>query len=216
MKNLILIAMALLMCCSASAKRKCSAFSCKEVHANYQIGTLESQGTVDTGTFTSCDHGCTTRSTGHNVHYVTTPDGAYAIEAPTNLGLSILSKSDIYVKWFMDSLNPGDKVLFTPECNKNNDCKFFLPKPEKPGDEYHTTGWFRPRVATTNTTQLCGTGKLSADVEAQVCTPQGTPAPEPTPSPEAAPSPAEQAKTAQAYADCLKLAVDNPKIVCQQ
>ncbi len=29
-------------------------------------------------------------------------------------------------------------------------------------------------------------------------------------------TPAEQAKTAQAYADCLKLAVDNPKIVCRQ
>ncbi|MGA7447852.1 MAG: hypothetical protein WBQ43_02780 [Terriglobales bacterium] len=29
-------------------------------------------------------------------------------------------------------------------------------------------------------------------------------------------SPAEQAKQAQAYADCLKLAVDNPKIVCKQ
>ena len=29
-------------------------------------------------------------------------------------------------------------------------------------------------------------------------------------------SPADRAKQAQAYADCLKLAVDNPKIVCKQ
>lgn len=29
-------------------------------------------------------------------------------------------------------------------------------------------------------------------------------------------TPAEQAKRAQAYADCLKLAVDNPAIVCKQ
>lgn len=35
-------------------------------------------------------------------------------------------------------------------------------------------------------------------------------------APPPAVTPAEQAKQAQAYADCLKLAVDNPKIVCKQ
>ena len=81
-----------------------------------------------------------------------------------------------------------------------------------------TDGRFEPAVAKTNTNALCGTGKLTADVEAQVCTPQAAPVPDQTPAPEAAPqtqSPAEQAKQAQQYADCLKAAVDNPSIVCK-
>jgi hypothetical protein len=116
----------------------------------------------------------------------------------------------------MDQMHAGDKVLFAAKCNKHNDCQIWVPNPDKPGKEIMTDGRFEPAVAKTNTNALCGTGKLSADVEAQVCTPQAAPAPEPTPAPEAAPSPAEQAKQAQAYADCLKLAVDNPKIVCKQ
>jgi hypothetical protein len=71
-----------------------------------------------------------------------------------------------------------------------------------------TDGRFEPAVAKTNTNALCGSGKLSADVEAQVCT-------APTPAPDVAPTPTEQAQQAQQYADCLKAAVDNPSIVCK-
>src|ERR1019366_9566974 len=148
----------------------------KDHSAGYKVGILESTESVNTGTFTSCDHGCISQSTGHNVHYVTTDEGAYGIHAPTSAGLSFLqgvlvspNLPDVHIQWFMDDLNVGDKVLFAAECNEHNFCTFWLPKPDKPGKEYNTTGWFRPRVAKTNTNQLCGTGKLSPAIEAQVC-----------------------------------------------
>jgi hypothetical protein len=142
----------------------------------YKVGILQSTEQVNTGTFISCDHGCMAQSTGHNVHYVVTEEGVYTITSPTSAGRSILVGTlvspdlpDVHIQWFLDDLNIGDKVLFAAECDKHNNCMFWLPKPDQQGKEYHTTGWFRPRVAATNTTQLCGTGKLSAAVEAQVC-----------------------------------------------
>jgi hypothetical protein len=47
------------------------------------------------------------------------------------------------------------------------------------------------------------------DITARVKSALAAPAPVTT-------TPAEQVKRAQAYADCLKLAVDNPAIVCKQ
>ena len=107
-----------------------------------------------------------------------TDSGAYAIEAPTQAAATFFqgifvspSLPDVHIQWFMDDLHTGDKVLFAAKCDKHNNCLFWLPKPDQPGKEYHTNGWFRPRIAPTNTTQLCGTGKLSAAIEAQVCKP---------------------------------------------
>ena len=160
-----------------------SAFAKDKDHsADYKVGVLQSTESVNTGTFTSCDHGCMSQSTGHNVHYIVTDEGAYLISAPTSLGLSMLQGAfvspnlpDVHIQWFLDDMHAGDKVLFAAECDKHNNCRFWLPKPDQQGKEYHTTGWFRPRVTKTNTNQLCGTGKLSAAVEAQVC--NSTPAP---------------------------------------
>jgi len=50
---------------------------------------------------------------------------------------------------------------------------------------------------------------LMLDITARVKSALAAPAPVTT-------TPAEQVKRAQAYADCLKLAVDNPAIVCKQ
>jgi hypothetical protein len=96
---------------------------------------------------------------------------------------------------------------------------FIIASPDKSNKVYNTSGVFIPAASPlkNNANGLCGTGKLTADVEAQVCTPQGTAAPEPAPAPQAAPptlTPAEQVKQAQQYADCLKAAVDNPSIHC--
>ncbi len=199
--------------------------------AEYKVGTLQSTESVNTGDFTSCDHGCLAQSTGHNIHYVVTDDGLYGISAPTSAGLSFLQGAlvspnlpDVHIQWFLDDLHVGDKVLFAAGCDKHNNCLFWLPKPDQQGKEYHTSGWFRPRIAKTNTNQLCGTGKLTPAVEAQVCnqpapaTPAATPTPDAPPSdaaPDTPPTPAEQAKQAQQHADCLKAAVDNPSIVCK-
>ncbi len=157
--------------------------------AEYKVGALQSTESISTGDFTSCDHGCLTQSTGHNTHYVVTADGLYGISAPTSAGLSFLQGAlvspnlpSVHIQWFLDDLHVGDKVLFAAGCDKHNNCNFWLPKPDQEGKEYHTTGWFKPRVAKTNTNQLCGTGKLSADVEAQVCNQPTNSVPEQTPA----------------------------------
>ena len=100
----------------------------------------------------------------------------YAIESPVSVGGGILlgmltgSAPTVHKQWFMDNLHEGDKVLFNVKCDNHNRCTFILPNPDDPNKEYKTAGTFYPKVSKTNTSVLCGTGKLTADVEAQVCT----------------------------------------------
>lgn len=149
----------------------------KDHSAKYQVGTLtETQSVQDINIYGSALANASTAFS-HNEHLVKTIDGVYVIEAPTSAGGSILmalatnnqAPTDIHIRWFMDDMHSGDKVLFDAECNRRNDCTFYLPKPDKAGKEFHTNGHFCPNVAKSNTTQLCGTGKLSAVVAAQVC-----------------------------------------------
>ena len=145
--------------------------------SNYQAGTFSATGKVEDGTFSNgLGRGVVTKAAAHNVHYVSTPDGTYAIEAPTAVGKTILVESlthtamaDIHKQWFMDQLHEGDQVLFAAQCDKHNNCQFWLPNPDKAGKEIHTQGSYEPNVAKTNTQALCGKGKLSPAVEAQVC-----------------------------------------------
>jgi hypothetical protein len=147
---------------------------------DYQVGIFSSTGRLSDGSFAQCSgRSCAGWNAGHNVHYVTTDDGIYAIEAPVSLGKSMLlgvltdgMGPQVHQQWFMDQLNEGDKVLFTAKCNKHFVCIFKIPNPDKPDKQYTTIGNFRPRVAKTNTTALCGTGKLSAALEEQLCTPK--------------------------------------------
>jgi hypothetical protein len=153
-------------------------------HADeYRVGYFSSTGQLNDGTIAQCQgNGCRSYNTAHNIHYVRTKDGMYAIEAPIAKGMSILSSlatdglaSDVHQQWFMDQLHEGDKVLFAYKCNKHNNCTFWLPSPDKEGKEYGTYGYFRPDAAQTNTRLLCGKGKLAPDVEAEVCPPVATP-----------------------------------------
>jgi hypothetical protein len=162
----------------------------------YEVGTFMSSRQVSDGTYStaSCgSFGCngSAYNAAHNVHLVSTPDGIFSIEAPVSVGGTILlglatngNSPTVHKAWFMDNLHEGDKVLFSAACNKHNRCSIRLPNPDKPSKEILTLGFFFPTIAKTNATVLCGTGKLTADVEAQVCT-QGN-----TPPPIAAPSPA--------------------------
>lgn len=145
--------------------------------AEYQVGTLtETRSVQDVNIYGSALANASTAFS-HNEHLVSTADGVYVVEAPTSTGGSILmamatnnqAPTDIHIRWFMDDMHSGDKLLFFAECNKRNDCTFYLPKPDKVGKEFHTTGHFYPKVAKTNTSQLCGTGKLSDSIAAQVC-----------------------------------------------
>jgi hypothetical protein len=57
------------------------------------------------------------------------------------------------------------------------------PFPDKPSKEIRTLGFFFPAIAKTNSTVLCGTGRLTANVEAQVCTQAHSAPPHTAPSP---------------------------------
>src|ERR1017187_1020983 len=161
----------------------------------YEVGTFMSSQQVSDGSYStaSCgSFGCngSAYNAAHNVHLVQTPDGVFSIEAPVSVAGSILlsmatngNSPTVHKAWFMDNLHEGDKVLFSAVCNKHNRCTIRLPNPDNANKEILTLGFFFPAIAKTNTTVLCGTGRLTADVEAQVCA-QGNP-----PPPPAAPSP---------------------------
>jgi hypothetical protein len=148
-------------------------------HASqYQVGVFNTTDTVNAGTHSNAQNGgIETHTQKYNVHFVRTNDGMYVIESPTSIGKILgnewtkgdASMNDAHIDWFMDELHEGDKVLFYAQCNKHDKCNFWLPKPDKPGKEYFTQGSFRPDAAKTNTGTLCGTGKLTPAVEAQVC-----------------------------------------------
>lgn len=170
----------------------------------YEVGVFLSSQRVDDGTYSSASCGSlgcngSAYSAAHNAHLVRTQDGMYEIEAPVSVGgtllLGIASNGfspTVHKAWFMDNLHEGDKVLFSPVCKKHNRCTIRLPNPDKPNKEILTLGFFFPAIAKTNTTVLCGTGKLTADVEAQVCRPENTP---PTPAALSPIPPAEQTPT---------------------
>jgi hypothetical protein len=163
----------------------------KDHSADYQVGTFSSTGAISDGSYASCSGGgCSGYNAAHNVHFVNTVNGTYSIEAPTSLAGTMLvgmmsggNSPTIHKGWFMDNLHEGDKVLFAAKCktyrNSHTSCQFWLPNPDKTGKEFATAGAFSPAVAKTNTSQLCGTGKLTASLEAQVCNAAPTPAEQP-------------------------------------
>ena len=179
----------------------------KDHSADYQVGTFSSTGAISDGSYANCSGGgCSGYSAAHNVHFVNTANGTYSIEAPTSVAGTMLvgmmsggNSPTIHKGWFMDNLHEGDKVLFAAKCktyrNSHTSCQFWLPNPDKTGKEIATVGGFSPAVAKTNTSQLCGTGKLSASVEAQVCNapaPAEQPAAAASQPPEVATGPAVQ------------------------
>ena len=143
----------------------------KDHSADYQVGTFSSTGTISDGSYANCSGGgCSAYSAAHNIHYVSTADGVYAIEAPTSVAGTMLvgmmsggNAPTIHKGWFMDNLHEGDKVLFAAKCktyrNNHTSCQFWLPNPDKTGKEILTMGGFSPAVAKTNTSQLCGTAR---------------------------------------------------------
>jgi hypothetical protein len=186
----------------------------KDHSSEYEVGVFSATGQLSDGSFAVCHGGmCSTHFAGHNIHYVRTPRGMYGVEAPIAKGTAFANAMltgglapVAHQEWFMDQLHEGDKVLLAVKCNKHNDCTFWIPNPDHVGKEYSTFGFFRPDVAKTNTQTLCGTGKLSPAVEAQVCgqndfsTPPMVPASSATPASTpslvtAAPSPASPAST---------------------
>jgi hypothetical protein len=179
-------------------------------HASeYQVAILDQNLRVATGndiTLARTGTDAKLSGGGQGIHLLHTDAGDYRVEAPVNKGRSFglalataMANSNqpywaqqqaatIHNKWFMDSVQPGTKVLFASECASPNRkhpndtvrCEFWFPDPDSTTHEYATTGDFTPYTAgdSSNTTKtantLCGTGKLNATTEAQIC-PQSAP-----------------------------------------
>lgn len=163
----------------------------------YQIGVFSSTGQLSDGSYSSWN-GSNSRSysAAHNIHYIRTSEGMFAIEAPVSVAASMITgmatggfAPTVHKEWFMDQLHEGDKILFRANCNKHNNCTFWLPNPDHEGREIRTLGYYRADNARSNTQQLCGKGKLAPDVEAQVCSAPPTPT-----AAAAAPQPASNVK----------------------
>jgi hypothetical protein len=144
----------------------------------YQVGVFVQRVAIDAGTVShrrniglSGRHNVVTRNIEHTKTLVQTQDGQYSVEPPHRYGKAILtgSSGDHHKEWFMDALHPGDKLLFSADCDKHNHCAIEVPNPEEPDKVSKTVGWFYPNNALTNVTVLCGTGKLTDEVEAEVC-----------------------------------------------
>ncbi len=165
-------------------------------HASqYQVAILDQNLRVATGRDVTLGNNTTDAklgSGGQGIHLLHTDAGDYRVEAPINNGATILSAmgSNAYNpartyhnKWFLDNVQSGTKVLFASKCDKPNKkhpydavvCLFWFPDPDSTTHEYLTIGDFTPYTAgdgsntqkTANT--LCGKGKLSPAVEAQIC-----------------------------------------------
>ncbi len=178
-------------------------------HASqYQVAILDENLRVATGSDATLGKTSTDAKLsggGQGVHLLHTDAGDYRAEAPVNKGLSILSAmgSNAYHpavtyhnKWFLDKVQPGTKVLFASSCAKPSRkhptdavrCTFWFPDPDSTTHEYETFGDFTPYQAgdssntqkTANT--LCGTGKLNAETEAQICPKNSRSEPPPSPS----------------------------------
>lgn len=200
-------------------------------HASqYQVAVLDQSLRVETGNDVTLSRTSTDAKVsggGQGIHLLHTDAGDYRVEAPVNKGLTFLSAMSagmsnvpstaqtFHNKWFLDTVQPGTKVLFAVECSKPNKkhpndtvrCIFWFPDPDSTSHEYATAGDFTPYTGgdgsntqrTANT--LCGTGKLNPATEAQLCGPAQAaptaatsmaPVPQPTmaPIPEPGPTPA--------------------------
>jgi hypothetical protein len=179
----------------------------------YQLAIMDQNLRVATGSDVTLGKSITDAKLNggsQGIHLLHTDAGDYRVEAPVNTGMSILSAmgsnayhpaQTFHNKWFMDSVQPGTKVLFASECAKTNKkrpaeavrCTFYFPDPDSSSHEYATLGDFTPFVVGdgSNTQKtanvLCGTGKLKPDVEAQLCGETPVPALTPAPNPALAP-----------------------------
>jgi hypothetical protein len=173
-------------------------------HASqYQVATLDQNLRVETGsdvTLAKSQTDAKLSGGSQGIHLLYTERGNYRVEAPVNKGLTFLSAmgsnayhpaQTFHNKWFLDGVQSGTKVLFASECgrpskkhpNETVRCTFWFPDPDSSDHEYATAGDFTPYIAgdgsniqkTADT--LCGKGKLSPAVEAQMCPTAPAPSP---------------------------------------
>lgn len=161
----------------------------------YQVAVLDQNQLIATGTDVTLGKTATDAKLsggGQGFHFLHTDIGDFRVEAPVNKGRSMMAAMGnnayykapvIHNKWFLDSVQPGTKVLFAAHCSKPNKkhpndtvkCEFYFPDPDSDSHEYATMGDFTPYTAGdgSNTQKtanaLCGSGKLNPQTEAQIC-----------------------------------------------
>jgi hypothetical protein len=167
-------------------------------HASeFQVAILDGNKRIYTGTDVTLGKNSTDAKLGRGgqgFHFLHTDAGDYRVEAPVNKGMTFaaaMQNNGYYTapvyhnKWFLDHVDPGTKVLFAAHCAKPNRkhpsdpvrCEFYFPDPNSDSHEYATMGDFTPySVGDRSNTQstanaLCGTGKLNAATEAELCKP---------------------------------------------
>jgi hypothetical protein len=168
-------------------------------HASeYEVADLDQNLHIDTGTDVTLGKTETDAKLGRGgegFHRLHTERGDFRVEAPINKGrtialamVSTVRTPVIHNQWFLDNVQPGTKVLFASHCAKPSKkhpaetvrCTFWFPDPDSTTHEYETIGDFTPYITGdgSNTqaaaSALCGTGKLKAETEAQICS--GAPA----------------------------------------
>ena len=175
--------------------------------AEYIVAILDQNLSVQTGSDATLGKSQTDAKLsggGQGIHLLHTDSGDYRVEAPVNKGASFMSAlaagmanvpaaaTTYHNKWFLDGVQPGTKVLFAVHCASPNKkhpnmtvaCGFWFPDPDSTTHEYATAGDFTPYIRGdgSNTAKtanaLCGTGKLNAATEAQICAQQPAPPPE--------------------------------------
>jgi len=168
--------------------------------AQYQVATLDRNLRVATGYDVTLGKSQTDNKLdagGQGIHLLHTDAGDFRVEAPVNKGLSILSAlvaasanngyaaQTFHNRWFLDTVPSGTKVLFAAGCarpgkkhpNETVRCQFWFPDPDSSNHEYATLGDFTPYITGNGSNMqntanvLCGTGKLNAATEAQICAP---------------------------------------------
>jgi hypothetical protein len=126
--------------------------------AQYQLATLDENVRVQTGSDITA---AKSMRSGQGIHLLSTDQGNFRVEAPVNKGRSFAlalatgmantnrpywaqeQAATIHNKWFMDSVQPGTKVLFASECAKPNKkhpndtvrCRFWFPDPDSTDHE---------------------------------------------------------------------------------
>jgi len=189
-----------------------SAFAQKTYNhsSEYQVAVLDENAKISTGTDATLGKTSTDAKLnggGQGFHFLHTDSGNYRVEAPVNKGMSFMAAMaaprgttpmTFHNKWFLDNVAAGTNVLFAVQCGKPNKkhpndtvrCEFWFPDPDSTNHEHRTLGDFTPYLEGNGSNiqntanSLCGKGKLSASVEAQVCN-QPAADPQPTPTAEA-------------------------------
>lgn len=160
MRKLLLMISVFVLLVSAQAKPKAHG-------GTYLIGTVAEQKAITGTTIEQClGASCVTVPVSSRITHIKTEHGVYTLAQPYTIPWN---RPIEYIPWFVTDLHEGDKLLFAASCTSANYCIYWVPDPSNPEKEIRTEGRFHPFNPKSNTRALCGTGKLTPEMEAELC-----------------------------------------------